>query len=317
MWITRLTPARKAHLRGLLRVSAYFGALTVGVVALRIRAARAEFQDRSMDVGRQIAHLAQATQNDVNKLSINGQAMWVGSSLTDKPVKNILDGYEAYCKDNGAHPAEDWRALAKKADTKVTPSAIFSTGILRGGGDAEGAVMCFTKGDRTKASFTEAIKSFHATGELGALGALRYAYARQTEKGNTLVLTAWTDDRFNVGKLIPEEGKDAAGFDFPEVPRAPESERVFSTQVEGTPFGLNVYRSPLAPSKVASFYDEKMRANGWGVFDVPMDETTPDGTPVLGRLYERDGVVLSLASHLEEGASFTALGIAGVGPTDR
>ncbi len=317
MWIPRLTPARKAHLRGLLRVGVYVSALTLVAGALRIRAARAEFQDRSVEVGRQIAHLAQATQNDVNKVSLNGQAMWIGSSLSDKPVKNILDGYETYCKDNGAHPAEEWQAVAKKADAKAASNSIFSTGILRGGGDAEGAVVCFTKGDRTRASFTDAVKSFHETGELGALGALRYAYARKTAKGNTLVLTAWTDDRFNVGKLVPEEGKDAAGFDFPEVPRAPDSERVFSTQVDGTPFGLNVYRSPLAPSKVASFYDEKMRANGWGVFDVPMDEKSPDGTPVLGRLYERDGVVLSLASHIEEGASFTALGLAGVGPTDR
>lgn len=305
--------ARREHLRGLLRVGAYMSALTLVVGAFQVRAARAEFQDRSLEIGKQLRQLTQATHEDLNKISMNGQPMWVGSAVTESPVKGVLDRYETYCNENRSHSSEEWQKLGKEVGgTGVSNKSLFSTGVMRGGSDQEGTVVCFTKSESTKPTFGDSLKAFTETGELGALGAFRYVYAKTTEKGNTLVLTAWTDDKFNLHKLVPEEGQDVAGNDFTDIPRSAQSNRIFSTRIEGTPFGVNVYRSKEPPSKVTAFYDEAMTQRGWAALAPKLDETSDDGSPVLGRLYERDGVVLTLSSHTEQGESFTALGLAGV-----
>ena len=57
------------------------------------------------------------------------------------------------------------------------------------------------------------------TGELGAIGELRYAYVSRAPSGKTLVLTVWTDSTFNLRDMIGEEGKDSAGEDFADMLR--------------------------------------------------------------------------------------------------
>jgi len=284
-----------------------------GVVQLR--SARAEVGDRSIEFGRQMMQLANATNRDLNKLTFNGQPMWLGSGIANDSTAAILDRYESYCSKNIAQPTESWRELANKADASVDKSFI-STGIMRSGtktGD-EGSVICFTKGENSKGSVADAVRAFGETGQLGAFGNLRYAYAKKTESGRTLVLTAWTDDKFNLKDLVPKEGKDAGGADFPELPRPPASLRIFAAQVEGSPFGVNIYQSQDAPTEVAAFYDNEMIRRGWRGFDPKFEDKDVDRS--FARLYEREGVVLTLVSGVRDGATVTALGLAGASAHD-
>jgi hypothetical protein len=168
------------------------------------------------------------------------------------------------------------------------------------------------------------VKAFAETGQLGALGAVRYAYVKQSPSGKSVVVTAWTDDKFNIFDLIPKENEDAPGVDFADIPRPTASNRVLSTRLEGTYFGVNVYRGFGSPKSVAAFYDEEMERRGWEVFDVTSDleakeaaeanhlppPVEPEGK-ATGRLYAKGGVVLTLSSGIEEGATFSALGLAG------
>jgi len=306
-----------AHVKGMLRVGAYLGVLTLAFGALQVRAARAEVRDRTVELGRQMARLANASEHDVNRVTLNGQAMWLGSSLSRDPVSTVLDRYEAFCDDNRSQPAEEWRRLAEagKAQLAASPrSHILPNGVLRAGTDREGTVTCFTRTEGSKPTLGAAIEGFARTGNLGELGAARYVYAKVTEKGNTLVLTGWTDDTFNIPRLVGEEGKETPGEDFSELPRPRESTRVFSARVEGTPFGVNVYRSGEAPSSVARFYDEELGRKGWLAFDADLAKQAKAGAPPqVGRLYEKDGVVLTLYTRLEEDhRTFTGLGLAGV-----
>jgi hypothetical protein len=321
-FIGRLSVAKSKHTRGLLRAGGYLVVLSLGLGAFQLRAAHAEVRNRTVELGRQMYSLANATQQDVNKLSINGQPIWIGSSIAKDSVSDVLDRYEGECQKNLAQPSENWRELAQKIDEKKEKKpALAGSGVMRGGGDAEGTVLCFTKGENSKPTVREAFKSFVDTGELGALGNLRYVYAKQSERGRTVVLTAWTDDKFNLSDIVPKDGAEAKGSDFAGIPRPPSANRLLSAQVEGTPFGANVYRSKQDPATIVGFYDDEMTKRGWAGFDPELKMQhalagKEDKTGVIGRLYEHNGVVLSLASHVDEGETITSLGLAGVTSTD-
>jgi hypothetical protein len=318
----RLSEAKSKHLRGLARAGGYVAGLSLLLGAVQLRAAHAEVRNRTVELGRQMLQLAKATDHDVNKLTLNGQAMWLGSSQSRDSVSDILDRYQAECAKNGAQPPESWRELVAKNDAnneKNAPKAGLASGTLRGGDRDEGTVLCFTKGEGSKPTVKEALTSLAQTGELGALGNLRYVYAKKTDPGATVVLTAWTDEKFNLIQLVPPEGTEATGSDFPDLPRPPTSTRLMAAQVEGTPFGVNVYRSKQGPSKVVAFYDEEMVKRGWFALDPELAKQSPTGespSQAIGRLYERDGVVLTLASNLQDGDTVTGLGLAGVTSTD-
>jgi hypothetical protein len=300
--------------RGLLRAAAYLIALSGVFSLIQIRHARAEVGDKTVEIGRQMLSLANATQHDVNRLKLNGQSLYIGSSVAKDSVTDVLDRYNTLCEQSRAQPAEEWRGLADKTgNDDVKKSAVGSAGIVRGGDAEEGAVLCFTKTPSSKRTFSEAVKTFAATGELGALGGVRYVYAHKSQKGNTLVLTAWTDEQFNVKSFMGEEGKDCQGEDFKGLPRPPESTRVVSARLEDTPFGINVYRSKTAPAELAKIYDETMIKDGWMALDPELETLEPDNKhhPV-GRIYEKDGLVLSMSSHIEPDATFTSMGLAGV-----
>jgi hypothetical protein len=319
VWIRRLSVAKSKHVRGLLRAGGYVAVLSMTLGAFQLRSAHAEVKNRTVELGRQMLQLAQASQHDVNKLSLNGQPMWVGSSLSNDAASDVLDRYEADCAKNSAQPPENWREIANKAAEKNANKPGMASGIMRAGDRDEGTVVCFTKGEGSKPTVKEALKTFAETGELGALGNLRYVYVKKSDRGKTVVLTAWTDDKFNLADLVPPEGSESPGTDFPEVPRPPTSMRLMSVQVEGTPFGVNVYRSKQGPANVVSYYDAEMAKRGWFGIDPELAKHAENGqnpTGAMGRLYERNGVVLTLASNLQDGDTVTGLGLAGVTSTD-
>src|SRR4051794_38576314 len=88
--------------RGLMRAAGYLIALSGVFSLIQIRQARAEVGDRTVELGRQMMALAKATQHDVNKLTLNGQSMYIGSSLSKDTVGSILDRYESLCEKNRA-----------------------------------------------------------------------------------------------------------------------------------------------------------------------------------------------------------------------
>jgi hypothetical protein len=316
LFIIRTSAVRMKHVRGLVRAGAYMAGVTLVFGALHIRSARADMEDRTVQLGRQMLTLANAAEHEVNKVTLNGSAMWLGNSIAHDPAAKILDRYEAHCQQNAAQPPEAWRELATKGN--ATPEKKWlSVGIMRGGGLREGSVVCFTKTSRSKASFGEAAKAFNETGDLGALGAVRYVYAKQTEQGNTHVITAWTDDSFNLVDLVGDEGKDVPGQDFGgEISRVPGSRRAFSAHLDGTGFGVNVYQSKDTPTNIVRLYDAELQGQGWTAINAELERHEPGGPPREGRVYEKNGVVLTVAavqaaSDPKEG-TITALGLSAV-----
>jgi hypothetical protein len=302
------------HLRGLARACGYLSVTAIVFSAWSVKSARAEMKEQTVTLGRQMIELARASNHSVTPITFNGQKMYLASSVSEDSPKTILDRYEAHCKANPGQPAAGWKDVEKQAGGKVENAPVVATtGLMRAGDDVEGTVVCFVRGEETKPTAAEAFKAFAETGELGALGKLRYAYAKKTRTGHTLLLTAWTEEKFNLVEMMPEEGKDAPGQDFPELPRVPNGNRALSAYADGMPYGLNIYKTTDAPSKVLAYYDSEMVLRGFRGFDPEMDEVKDGG---LGRTYVKDGVVLTVATRVQPEGNFVALGLSGVSPDD-
>ena len=308
------TPEQRKKRRGLLRAMAYLAALSGVFTIIQVRQARAEVGDKTLEIGRQMFALANATQHDVNRLSMNGQQMFIGSSLTNDPVSTVLDRYESLCRETRAQSVDEWKALAAAGATnavKETSGVAKGGGVVRSGNRTEGAILCFTKTEASKPTIREAVSAFAETGELGALGAVRYVYVQKAKNG-TSVLTAWTAEQFNLKAfVIDDPTRDAPGADFADLPRPDGAVRVLSGRVEDTPFGINVYKGKGEPTAVIATFDKLLLEQGWIGLDPQLEERTADDPHhPSGRLYEKDGVVLTVAAHVEPDATFTTMGLA-------
>lgn len=295
--------------RGLIRVLVYFAFVTTVCGAFGLRHARAEFGDQTLDLGREMAELAVTSRQELTSIVFNGQKIRIGSAVTEASVDAVLARYEEYCKSSAS------AIFAEGSDGPRDPTDVVKTGFVRlGGGAGEGAVICFVKGALAKATREEAIREFARTGRLGAIGELRYVYAkRNPKKDTTLVLTAWTDDSFNLLEVFPRgPTEDVRGEDFAEVPRVPNSVRTLATRAEGTPFAANVYRTADAPEKVIAFYDHELQDHGWFMVDPEMTEQK-DGAQARG--YVKDGVVVTLTTTRQEDGTYAGLGLSGVSAT--
>lgn len=300
---------------GWFRVIGYCAALSLFTGAFQIRHARAEVADQSVAIGRQLLSVVETTKSEMTKISLNGETIYAGNSVSNEAPATVLSRYAEFCEKNSAQNVDEWKKLATEDVKDVVPTGHGATVTRGGDGSEEGTVLCFTRSEKSKASLSDALSNFAQTGELGAIGALRYVYARKTEKGGTHILSAWTLDSFNMKKLAPEGTADVRGQDFDNLPLArPEnSQRILSSRVEGMPYGINVYESDQEPAAVAADFDKKLISQGWGGIDVEMSKNAvdaPKGT--VGHIYEKDGIVLSLSSHIEKKKTVTALGLAGV-----
>jgi hypothetical protein len=298
------------HVRGMLRVAGYLGITSLVFSAYSVKVARAEMQNTTLTLGREMAQLASPKNHDVTPITLNGQHIYLGSSISDEEPSAVLDRYEGICKADPGQPARGWTEVEKLNGGPVENAPeLGKTGFMRSGDNREGTVLCFVRGENTGATVQESFANFMQTGELGALGKLRYVYARKTANGHTHVLTAWTESKFNFAEMMPEEGKDAPGADFAEVPRVPNGVRALSASAEGLPYGINVYKTPDAPAKTLAFYDDTMVKAGWRGYNPELSEEE-HGTQ--GRAYIKEGVVLTVSTKVQPEGNFVALGVSGI-----
>lgn len=320
----RKDPKKKAKIKGLARVAVYFGVLGIGSALLTVRSARAQVGQEGLEIGRQlnqrITALVGDGKHETTKLRVNGQVIYVASSLVKDPAKDVLDRFAHYCGSNLAQSPKEWNGLADQpgamADAKVTGES----GVIRAGEGDDGMVMCFTKTKDAKPKLSEAVQAFAETGELSALGELRYAYA-STTNGKTSVLTAWTHEHFSVKEMMAQEGVDAPGIDVPGLPRPPNTWRMISATAEGTGYMVNVYRTDATPEQLSSFYEAEMKKLGYDGGDVPLSrpnrETDPplpaiaDANEKRGLAFMKEGAVFTIGIRREDGKSYIAAGFSG------
>lgn len=252
------------RVRGVLRVGAYLFVISLVGAGLAARSAWGSASEQALVTGRQLVKLGEFTK-DSERLMLNGQALNMASATTDLSVAQVLDRFEAICKEEGAIPRDmrevktllDDPALAKQAER-------LNYGILRQTSAGDGVVACTVKDASNKRRFWEGMSAFADSWDLSEIGHLRYAYARRLESGRTHVLTAWTDGSFKLNAMFPPtDGVDAPGADSPNVPRPPSSVRYLSAAADGRPHSIRVYESTATAKDVLSGYETQLTASGW------------------------------------------------------
>jgi hypothetical protein len=200
------------------------------------------------------------------------------------------------------------KPLGKVEDRSL--SRFLELGVFRREERGEGSLLCFVDGKSTPKSFLDAMKLWSQSGDLGALGKARYVYVTKSSDGTRRVLTLWTDDSFKMTELVPDNGREPAGADPVGVPRPENATRVLSAVLEGTPFGVYVYRTSDSPEKVTGAYDKILYEQGWVVF-------SPDVEGGSAKGFFKDGVVVTLgAIHDESGQTMVSVGTSSVAPEE-
>ncbi len=286
------------RLRAFARVGTYiaFAFLVLGLLALR--SAVGHVSEQALVVGRQLTNLEEFTERST-RLSLNGQNMNIASKAVDLPVEAVLDRYAAMCQD-GTLVAD----LAGVPDHGPAPSRWERLGILREMGDNEGFIACIAKrpGQEDR-SLLEGLQKFAESQDLGDVGLVRYAYARRTRDGRTLVVTTWTDGSFLVSALMAADG-DSPGTDPVDAPRPLKSRRFLTAQVEGEPDSVRVYESRASAAEVLDAYDAALPKQGWRRLDEVAEEAP------MSRQYSRGGVdTLVVAAQNGDRAAVTVIQI--------
>jgi hypothetical protein len=159
-------------------------------------------------------------------------------------------------------------SAALKAKLPTDLQGASGAGVLRDERGDSGVVACVVREDGQPAvgyrEISARLAELVKTGDLGALGRLRYVFAEKTSTGRTHVVAAWTEGPFNLFALLPPHGGgDTPGTDPQSAPRPPKAHRMLSADVEGVPYGVRIYDSSATPAEVVKLYDDTMASRGW------------------------------------------------------
>jgi hypothetical protein len=257
---------------GISRVMTYAFVASLVCAGLGARAVYADLREASLQVGRELMALSDVL-GSTKTLGINGAIMNVSTAITTQSPSQVLDRYEAVCRQ---HPDYLPRALAEipkaleSTVARAIPDPRLRFGIIRGGNDDEGALTCFMD-DRPASvgGVADRIRAFLRSRDLAELGRFRYVFVNRTKSGTTHVTTLWNDGPFKLGEMFPSSG-DAPGDDSTMVPRPPGARRLFTAAAAGMPFGVRLYRSGHSEDEVRRFYQGAMAERGWtAVADMP------------------------------------------------
>lgn len=299
--VRRLSRARRIVF-GSLRVLAVVGAALAVLLLYRLHTAKAEVEEASLAIGRELDGLADLL-DETHALLLNGERLFLSNAITDESAHLVLDRIESHCRDGQGPFADLTRALAKGSGVAPSQRPSLLDGVLRSDDREEGSVLCFVKSKASEPSLFSALRSFERTSDLGKFGDLRYAFVRPLASGKTRILTMWTHGSLNFGHLVGEGLDEPQGTDSQLAPRPPDGRRVLSAAVEGTPYAVRVYETPTAPGPVESFFDGEMKARGWSLEGA---RTLERGEKVHVYMHESQQVLLTVA--VNEGKTLVTIG---------
>jgi hypothetical protein len=289
-WIRKLCALRAA---GLLRVALLVAAVQFIGLALWLRSAHARAGEALLSVGAELMKLdGSRPGGPARTLFLNGSRIHLRTATTDRSVQTVLDGFHSLCRRRSGVETPI-AALDRLRGNSAKPGAALPAldGVLRTQTDTEGALACIDTGARLSVSeLTERLQVFAKTGDLNAVGELRYVLARRVD-GKTAVLMLWTEGSTPLLSMFPTTG-DAPGQDPPGIARAPGTRRLVSAWESDEPYSLAVYAATAGETAaLVGFYENSLRAQGW---IVQMTATKTDGRAVTVITARRSGSTVVL-----------------------
>jgi hypothetical protein len=299
--------------RRLLRLTAYLVCVCLVSAAIAARAAYAKAKEAALEFGEQLSGLEDLTQG-ANVILVNGERFHRVNAFVDASVGLVLDRIQRDCETTPGflgQAASEVASSNQKALDKYHLSPHILRGIVRHEEEGRGMVACFTdsrsSGLAGLAALADAAKRFEKTSNLGEFGRFRYAFARRTDDGGTMVTTLWMDTELNLSTMFPPRG-DAAGADSSVLPRPPTSRRVLAASAEGQPYALRLYDTADGAASVRRFYEDWFHKQGW----IPAGKAQQggfsylraDGYQVIVTISERKG--RTAVGLIEAGGSMTS-----------
>jgi hypothetical protein len=296
---------REGRARKIARVGAYVGVLCIAGGALAANSAYGSMKKGALEIGAELGQLG-----DVGPkvpIMLNGQAIHVGSSVFHGlSVSKTLDRAEELCE-SGSVPIEDGalrRLMDDSGDMKLEVEKDRpAMGILRHEEAGRGVVLCFAPPEgqvapRGVRARTGRIMEFLRTGNLDAMGRLRYLWARPSQDGEgTHLVRVWTDEPFNIYSMTAQNGRDTPGSDPFDVPRPPESIRLLTATVKTAAYAVRVYQTNLSTAEVAAAYDDAMAKRNWKKAIYRGDS----------RVYQRGDMSVFVTPRFKDGEVFVSL----------
>jgi hypothetical protein len=269
------------------RLSAFVTVLWVLCIGVMVWQARADMNESLMDFGVQMMQYAGAERQDAPRtLLLNGQEMRFSTAHTTHGVDAVLDFYEGKCAEHSTRMHEQFAELAQRRGGSIPEGSTSSLdGIMRHEDGDRGFVACLdTGGERIElAELTRRLEAFQESGDLSAIGHLRYAYAnRPPGRERTHLVAFWTEGPLNIREMFPTQG-DAPGADLRDVPRPAGSRRILHAWEEGHPESMLVYgECSRRKEGLLRSYRQVLPEHGWTVFaNAAMQREQPDGSRFL------------------------------------
>ncbi|MGH7284321.1 MAG: hypothetical protein ACRELY_22570 [Polyangiaceae bacterium] len=296
--VRKASPRAASRIASALRVTTYLATVSAIGAGVTMHTAKADVAEEQVTLGRDLLPLADLLQGGRTVL-VNGERAHVATVTSDESLETVIDRFAQNCSDNASPLSDAWKMVPGE-NRNEAHDAIAAVAITRELHENEGTVMCMVRGKNSRDSFIASVQEFAKTGDLGAIGQMRYAYAKRGADGKTFVMTAWTDDTFSVRALTPKNGEDAPGSDSDDVPRPANAQRLLTTGIEEMPFVARAYKTTDAPGAVLAFYDLEMRNRGWSC-------VAPEGLESVARTCEKDSVHASIAANAEKGATLLSI----------
>ncbi|MEJ7728655.1 MAG: hypothetical protein WKG00_05525 [Polyangiaceae bacterium] len=249
------------------RLAAFTLVASVCGAGLAMRSVYADAENAALGLGQELGKLDQV--GTTRAIRLNNQEMHVVAVTEHEKYGDLLDKVEAACRD-GSPAGGTLQELspAARKNLPVDPAEARAAGVLRKDGNGEGVVACLLREEPEhspgKAEIVSRLQRFAETGDLAAIGRLRYVYAQEIGPGQSHVVAAWTEGSFQVSALLPPKtGGDTPGSDSRVVPRPADSVRLLTADVEGVPYAVRLYDAAGAPEVFLAGYESSLLDNGW------------------------------------------------------
>ena len=250
--------------------------LAVGVAlasAVVLRKVGAQVDEAMLGLGSRVMSFPGEPVAESRSVNVNGVTFSLRTQVVETPLSEALRHYRGAC-------------ASSHSDTSSYATIFASLAVRTGESDSDGYVACVDVGADGLGTLAQRVVRFSESGDLAALGSLRYAYLRRAEERparETFVLTMWADKTVNLRKLLPTGDRDASGRDPVGVPRPPDAQRILSAKELLEPSGVFVYLvRHTSTTDLERHYREQLPKLGWVVVERnPGESVEVDGVRML------------------------------------
>ncbi len=190
-------------------------------------------------------------------VELNGKPVHISSEVVAESVSQVRNKLRQHCSSETSAGV----GIGQVMGATLGPEQLLWQEL---GNDAERMTVCFRPQTPIEnwAELGQRLVDVVSSGDVKALGEVRFARIRAQGEGSTHVLLAHTDAGFSLANWF-DDSKDAPGVDPVHAPRPPNARRLLSARVHGAKAGAYGYTSTESPVALRAFYAAKLPVGGF------------------------------------------------------